>query len=271
MSTLIANPIVTALPWAGGKKKLLKKYEPLLPEADTLTDLFSGSGVVVANLNYKNRLANDINSELQNAFRQLQNNRVEVLSHYKDLSDKFLKADDPKGYYQKLLREYAVNYEDHSPSWEAAALFLLTQSNFGGIWTTTKWSNGRYATPFGIRKSAKTHGIQRLADFADAIKGVKFTSTDWNLVPFEGFVLADPPYRSTYGNPVDYKSGGVDHDQLADRLKAHGLFGYCATDLGDGWLQDTFAGYEIHEFAYTHTAKRAGADKVTEILVIGRE
>ena len=131
MSTLIANPIVTALPWAGGKKKLLKKYEPLLPEADTLTDLFSGSGVVVANLNYKNRIANDINLELQNAFRQLQNNRVEVLSHYKDLSDKFLKSDDPKGYYQKLLKEYAVNYETGSKHTACLATVQLTLAMAG--------------------------------------------------------------------------------------------------------------------------------------------
>ncbi len=270
MSTLIANPIVTALPWAGSKKKLLKKYDPLFPEVDTFTDLFTGSGVVVANVNYKVRIANDINVELIHAFRQLQNNTTEVLSHYKDLSDKFLKSEDPKGWYQWLLKEYAVNYNNYSPSWESAALFLLTQSNFGGIWTTTKWSNGRYATPFGIRKSAKTHSVQRLIEFKNAIEGVRFTSNDWNLVPLEGFVFADPPYRSAYGNPIDYKSGGVDHDQLADKLKAHGSFAYCATDLGDGWIQDTFPDQEIHNFEYTHTAKRAGADKVIEVLVLGK-
>jgi len=270
MRTLIANPIVTALPWAGGKKKLLKKYEPLLPDTFGFTDLFAGSGVVVANVNYRTRIANDINVELMNAFRQLQSNSKEVLSHYKNLSEKFLKAEDPKGWYQWLLKEYAVNYENYSPSWEAAALFLLTQSNFGGIWTTTKWSNGRYATPFGIRKSAKTHSVERLVDFKNAIQDVQFMSTDWNLVPFTGFVFADPPYRSAYGNPIDYKSGGVDHDQLADKLKDYGLFAYCATDLGDGWLQDTFPEQEIHYFEYTHTAKRSGADKVTEVLVLGK-
>ena len=270
MSTLIANPIVTALPWAGSKKKLLKKYEPLLPEAEAFTDLFTGSGVVVANLCYSNRVANDSNVELINAFKQLQFNRQSVLEHYKELADMFFEAEDPKAWYQWLLKEYAVNYKQYSGAWEAAALFLLTQSNFGGIWTTTKWSNGRYATPFGIRKSRKTHSVERLEQFADATEDVRWTSRDWTEVVFEGFVFADPPYRSTYSNPVEYKSGGVDHDLLAERLKDHGRFAYCATDLGDGWLQDTFAGYDIHEFSYTHTAKRAGVDKVTEVLVLGK-
>ena len=99
MSTLIANPIVTALPWAGGKKKLLKKYEPLLPDTYGFTDLFAGSGVVVANVNYRTRIANDINVELMNAFRQLQNNSKEVLSHYKNLSEKFGPDASTNGHY----------------------------------------------------------------------------------------------------------------------------------------------------------------------------
>lgn len=270
MSTLIANPIVTALPWAGSKKKLLKKYEPLLPEAEAFTDLFTGSGVVVANVNYPTRVANDSNVELINAFNQLQSDSKAVLSNYELLSQKFFATEDPKGWYQWLLKEYAVNYGNYSNAWEAAALFLLTQSNFGGIWTTTKWSNGRYATPFGLRKGPKTHSVERLEQFRAATEDVKFTSRDWTEVVFQGFVFADPPYRSTYGNPIEYKSGGVDHDLLAERLKDHGRFAYCATDLGDGWLQDTFPDQEIHNFEYTHTAKRAGADKVTEVLVLGK-
>ena len=75
------------------------------------------------------------------------------------------------------------------------------------------------------------------------------------------------PHVAIYQDPNDYNSN-INHEALADALKAHGSFAYCGTDLGDGWLDKHFAGYGRVEIETIHTSKR-GADKdsVKEVMV----
>lgn len=62
--------IKSPLNYTGGKYKLLPQLLPiiLLPphknEINTFVDLFTGGGNVVANVNAKKRIANDINGQL---------------------------------------------------------------------------------------------------------------------------------------------------------------------------------------------------------------
>lgn len=264
------NKNIVLTQWAGSKRRLLKDYLPAFPQGDTFTDLFGGSGVVTANAPYTHKYYNELQVEWKQALENLTYFTPEVVGEYEVLVRDYHEATDPKAHYEWLLRQYVHNHTEYNQYWESASLILLVQSCFGGMWTNYNWGNGRFTTPYGKRN--KNYPAEKLTKFASAMAGTTFTSLDWKDVELKGFVFADPPYRSNYSNPVDYYSKGsfaVDHDMLANKLKEHGSFAYCATDLGDGWLQDTFPKYKTVEVNISHTAKRAGADKVKEVLVVG--
>ena len=254
--------------WAGSKRRLLPHYLPAFPEGDTFTDLFGGSGVVTANVNYEHKYLNEIQSEWLNALSNLTYHTDEVVTEYDRVVQQFMLAENPKTHYEWLMHEYVGNPSEFNPYWEAATLILCVQSCFGGIWKSHQWAKGRYSSAYGKRN--KKYPLDKLRTYADSLAGTTFTSIDWKEVELKGFVFADPPYRSNYGDPIDYESSQeVNHEHLASKLKQHGSFAYCATDLGDGWLQDIFPNYKTVEVPVIHTAKRAGADAVTEVMVIG--
>ena len=71
--------IKSPLNYTGGKYKLLPQLLPiiLLPpphknEINTFVDLFTGGGNVVANVNAKKRIANDINGSVIDIFKTFQ-------------------------------------------------------------------------------------------------------------------------------------------------------------------------------------------------------
>jgi site-specific DNA-adenine methylase len=261
------KPIVLTQ-WAGSKRRLLPQYLPAFPEGDTFTDLFGGSGIVTANVNYEHKYLNELQSEWLDALSNLTHHTDEVVAEYEKVVAEYMLAENPKTHYEWLLRQYTGNYSEYNPYWEAAALILCVQSCFGGMWTNYLWAKGRYSTPYGKRNMK--YPSDKLRTYADSLAGTTFTSLDWKEVELKGFVFADPPYRSNYGNPVDYDTTHeVNHEDLANKLKAHGSFAYCATDLGDGWLQDNFPNYKTVEVQISHTAKRSGAEKETEVLVVG--
>ena len=245
----------TLTPWAGSKRRLLKDYLPFFPTDEHFLDLFTGSGVVAANATAPSKHLNDVDGDW-----------VKVLWSVTDDTDNFV---DRFLYWGEGVQDRDTYFVllDKLPSLKgldfAAARLVLQKTCFGNI--PAKDKDGNFRQGFG-RLYKNRLDTARIINFAEALEGATFSARDWTEVPFRGFVFADPPYRSFYGNPVDY-AGEVKHEELAEALKAHGNFAYCSTDLGDGWLDEHFPGYDRVEVSVSHTAKRAGADKVKEVLV----
>ena len=253
--------------WSGSKRRFIKHYLPYFPEGHTFTDLFAGSFIVsqYAQRQYPRVVANDNNQEWIDAVRALQSNPEQVVSYYETWSRRYLEAEDPRHFYNSVMRndyhfESGLLQEERS-----ALLILMLQSNFGGMFLRRQKFGGNYGTSYGHRH--KEFPPERLWDFHKDIRDVEITCRDWTDVPMNGFVFADPPYRSAYEVPNDYDSN-INHEALAEALKAYGHFAYCGTDLGDGWLDEHFAGYERVEIETIHTSKR-GADKdsVKEVMI----
>ena len=241
--------------WAGSKRRLLKHYLPFFPTDTHFLDLFAGSGIVSANAEAPTKHLNDLDGSWMKvlwAVADDTDNFVERVLYYGE----GLKGKDD--YFTLVDKLPSLNGLDYT-----ATLFLLQRTCFGNI--PNKGSDGHFRQGFGsIHKNLLD--TDRIYKFAEGLTNTTFSSRDWTEVPFRGFVFADPPYRSLYEEAVDY-NGGVEHEDLADALKAHGSFAYCGTDLGDGWFDQHFAGYKKVEVPITHTAKRAGADKVKEVMV----
>jgi site-specific DNA-adenine methylase len=244
--------------WSGSKRRFIKHYLPYFPDGDTFTDLFAGSFIVSqhASKHYPRVVANDNNQEWIDAVKALQDDPSGVVAAYEMWSDGFLGAEDPRHFYNNVMRS-AYHFDGLLQEERSALLILMLQTNFGGMFLRRHIYNGNYGTSYGHR--LKEFPPERLWDFHKDIRDVVITCRDWTEVPFQGFVFADPPYRSAYEVPNNYDSN-INHEALAEALKAHESFAYCGTDLGDGWLDKHFAGYERVEIETTHTSKR-GADK----------
>ena len=66
--------------WTGGKRKLLPQLLALMPEHyNTYYEPFVGGGALFFELAPENAVINDFNSELINAYRQIQESPVELL------------------------------------------------------------------------------------------------------------------------------------------------------------------------------------------------
>ena len=242
-------------------------YLPCFQEDNSFTDLFAGSFIVsqhAASL-YPRVVANDNNAEMVSAVRHLQDDPSGVVAAYESWSAGFLGAEDPKEFYKGTMRDayaYTTGVE------KSALLIVMMQSNFGGLFLRYKSFGYGYSTSYGKRKSS--YDPQVLWDFHKDLRDVEVTCKDWTDVPFEGFVFADPPYRSDKNHPADYGNEGkkeFDYDLLVERLKDHGSFAYCGNDLGDGWFDENFAGYPRVEKEIKHTAQRYGANACKEVMV----
>ena len=242
--------------FAGSKRRLLKHYLGFFPTDEHFLDLFAGSGIVAANAEAPTKHLNEIRSDWLAVLQTLTEDTDNFVSHYLDY---WGFVQDRDTYFTLTDKLPSLSGVEHS-----SALLVLQKSCFGGI--PDYDTKGNFRQGFGgVRKTAGNPEF--IYDYAEGLRGATFSARSWEEVPFRGFVFADPPYRTFYGHPIDYRQE-INHEDLADALKAHGSFAYCGTDLGDGWLDQHFAGYDRLEVPITHTAKRgADKDKVKEVLV----
>ena len=245
----------TLTPYAGSKRRLLKHYLGFFPTDQHFLDLFAGSGIVAANADAPTKHLNEIRSDWLEVLRAVVEETDDFAVAYTDLAT-WMKGKDE--YYLLLDKLPSLTGLELS-----AALLIAQKTCFGSI--PAYGADGHFRQGYGSRRK-KLEDTTHLFEFAEGLKGATFSSRDWVDVPFRGFVFADPPYRTIENNPVSYGSD-INHEDLADALKAHGSFAYCGTDLGDGWLDEHFAGYNRLEVPLLHAAKRASNTRVKEVLV----
>ena len=242
-------------PYAGSKRRLLKHYLGFFPTDQHFLDLFAGSGIVSANATAPSKHLNDINQRW-----------LEVLQTAVEDTDNFVDAYIPVAEFVQDRDTYFVLL-DKLPSLTGldytASHLVLQSCAFGNIPNQNK--EGHFRQGYGSRRKT-LEDPKHIYEFAEGLKDATFTARHWDCVPFRGFVFADPPYRTYYEDAVSYNQEII-HEDLAEALKAHGSFAYCGTDLGDGWLDEHFAGYNRVEVPIKHTAKRASVDAVKEVLV----
>lgn len=247
--------MIALAPYAGSKRRLLKHYLGFFPKDQHFLDLFAGSGIVAANATAPSKHLNDINQKW-----------LEVLQAATEDTDNFVDAYIPMANWVIDRDSYFILL-DKLPSLTGldykAAHLVLQSCCFGNI--PNQGKDGHFRQGFGSRRKT-LEDPKHIYDFAQGLSNSTFSSRNWVDVPFRGFVFADPPYRTFYDDPVSYNES-INHEDLAEALKAHGSFAYCGTDLGDGWFDEHFAGYERLEVPIKHTAKRASVDAVKEVLV----
>jgi len=176
--------------WAGGKNKMIKKYQPYLPlNFDSYIEPFLGGGAMLVwafeNIKECEKFyVNDINDGIIGIYEAVKSDLGVFSKHLHDLNDSFIRLQKPdakgladekileKKYgfgsglkdWKKIFQEqpsrrsfyyhqrdiHAFDFQNISRTNEAALLYFLMKTGFNGIWQTNKSLNGRFGTPCGL-------------------------------------------------------------------------------------------------------------------------
>jgi DNA adenine methylase len=266
--------------WAGGKNKMIPKYQlnPGIPISgyDTFVEPFFGGGAMMIHI-YKNNpmikkfVMNDINSEIIGLYTSIKNDVGNFIKRMDKLQTNYLplSKEDRKKFYYNLRKEYTTNWTQWNSTDESATLYFLMKTGFNGIWQTTKESKGRFATPSGLlNQTTQCYDKNNVLEWNVFLQKVDIHCGDWsscvNQIEGNAFYFMDPPYRDSftqYGQVFNDAAhiSLIDFCKQAD-LNGHFVF-YCNRDADDTFYTDNQGQLEMGYYDVTYTAGRRKQNK----------
>ncbi|QYY42011.1 DNA adenine methylase Dam [Aneurinibacillus thermoaerophilus] len=204
------TPLKPFLKWAGGKYKLVPHIKELLPKTRRLIEPFVGSGAVFLNIEYDEYLLGDINRDLINLYKTLQEKGPAFIQFCKSF---FTPEHNSEEMYY-ILRERFNSEQDITVK---SALFVyLNRHGYNGLCRYN--TSGKFNVPFGRYKKpyfpeAEMHYFYEKAKRATFVCA-GFTDTMYTAQ--EGDVIyCDPPYvpLSETALFTTYSAGGFGKEQ----------------------------------------------------------
>ena len=193
--------------WAGGKSRLLNEIRKKYPDnIKKYCEPFVGGGAVLFDIlntfHCDELLINDINADLINTYRQIQNNVENLIHCLESYQNMFLKADIQERkliFYKKrerfnCLKSYLTDKNDL----ERASLFIfLNKTCFNGLYRVNR--KGMFNVPIGAYKNPVICDDENLHHVSKALQNVIIRCGDYrqcyDFIDSNTFVYIDPPYR----------------------------------------------------------------------------
>lgn len=229
-----SQPLTQGAPlfmWAGGKRRLLKSYMPLLEKAgrfSSYVEPFAGGAALFDHLQTA-RLQNqdepiksvlgDTNAELMGLFEAVKTQPKELLDAISPYEAAW--ADQDKSARKVLFYQLRQKYWDapRSTSTEklqaTALLYFLMKTAFNGIWQTCKGSNGLFGTPAGLlNQKGPVISAETVYRWSRMLSHTVLHVGTYQRIPIQNgaFIYCDPPYRDSFTN---YSSGWNDDDLVS--------------------------------------------------------
>ena len=268
--------------WAGGKNKMIPKYQanPGIPMSgyDTYVEPFFGGGAMMIHV-YENNptvkrfVLNDINPEIVGLYRAIRNHVAEFIRIVDSYCNQYLlmNKEDRKKFYYATRKQYATNYQGWGTTEESAVLYFLMKTAFNGIWQTTKESNGRFCTPSGLlNHKDSVYDKDNVMEWHKFLQRVDIYSGDWTKcceqTQGRAFYFFDPPYRDSftqYGQVFDDQA----HLALINFCRTQDLAGhlvmYCNRKAGDAddFYTQNQGQLLLNEYDIKYTAGRRATEK----------
>lgn len=205
--------------WMGGKSKLYKEIINIMPEHTTYVEPFAGGLWVFFNKpKVRVEVVNDVNSELVNFYKVIQNNYEELKNKCK-----FLVSSREIFYENSRMAKEEI---DKLSSIDRAVRFLyVNRCSFGGKMNGYGFKNARrpnlscitddFDKTIGeIHKRFKDVYIEN-GDYKEIIK--RYDSRPTQVEKQEVLFYFDPPYIETSGYDSDFTN--QNHYELAEQIK----------------------------------------------------
>ena len=205
------------LKWAGGKYGLCDVISPMLPKKQRLIEPFVGAGSVFLNTDYEHYILNDINQDLINLYKILQDKPDSFINDAR----KFFNPEHNQAdtYYQLRL-----DFNGTNDSYFRSLVFLyMNRHGYNGLCRYNK--KGGYNVPFGKYKRPY-FPENELNYFAEKSQKATFVCEGYRQTfarAQQGDVIyCDPPYvpLSKTASFTSYSGNGFGLDEQADLANA---------------------------------------------------
>ncbi len=198
------------LKWAGGKGQLLSEIEKYYPFEDgkivKYAEPFVGGGAVLFDVLSRYDLEQvyicDINAELINTYRMIQDNIDELIPMLAAMQDEYVPLDTEhrKTYYMEKREQFnllKINSEEVKNIERAALMIFLNKTCFNGLYRVNR--KGLFNVPMGGYKNPLICDEENLRAASKKLQNVMIVCGDYrqsaDFIDEYTFVYFDPPYR----------------------------------------------------------------------------
>lgn len=277
--TIQVKPFVK---WAGGKTGLIDSLIPFVPRNfNSYFEPFVGGGALFFYLknqkilNSKKKYINDKNSELINAYKQIQINPHEVLEELEILKKKHNK----ETFYKIRNLDRNSNFYSLSENFRAARFIYLNKTCYNGLCRYN--SKGHFNTPMGSYKNPKIYDKELIFSVHKALKNALITNDDFEMISLKAkkgdFIYFDPPYfpLNKTSNFVNY----TDNFSANEQIRLYELFKILdfegvkvlQSNSNTKFIKELYKDFEIIEINSKRiiNCKGDGRGKITELIIKG--
>ena len=268
--------------WVGGKTQLLKELKeiiiPALKEDSYYYEPFCGGAALALDLEHKNTILNDLNSELINMYRVIKHKPEELIAELK----RFQNSHNSEFYYHIRNLDRTDALSKMSDVVKAARNIYLNKTCFNGLYRVN--SKRQFNSPIGRTSSGKTPDIVQedlIREMSKFLKTVQFHNGDYreSLVYAKNgdVVFFDPPYDqdesiSSEGFVGYQKEGWTRKDleelkTVCDELSIRGVK-VVLTNNDTEFVRELFAGYNFREVEVKRSINRDGNKRKGKELII---
>ena len=268
--------------WVGGKTQLLKELKeiiiPVLKEDSYYYEPFCGGAALALDLEHKNTILNDLNSELINMYKIIRDNSEELITELK----RFQNSHNAEFYYHIRNLDRTDALSKMSDVVKAARTIYLNKTCFNGLYRVN--SKGQFNSPIGRTSSGKTPDIVQedlIREMSQYLKTVQFHNGDYKdclaTTKAEDVVFFDPPYDqdesiSSEGFVGYQKEGWTRKDleelkAVCDELSIMGVK-VVLTNNDTEFVRKLFAGYNFREVEVKRSINRDGNKRKGKELII---
>lgn len=232
------NPIAKPfLKWAGGKTQLIediRKQFPkvLLKEEFTFIEPFVGSGAVLFWIlnhfpNAKKVVINDINQDLIQVYRTIQNQPSELIAQLEELQNIFHHLQDnesKKTFYNQKRSDFILQQND--PTTQSALFIFLNKTCFNGLYRVNK--KGEFNVPMGSYTKPLICDTENIWAVHQVLQGVTILNGDFeetiSYAHEKTLFYLDPPYKplnetSSFNTYTPYPFDDMEQIRLRDFCK----------------------------------------------------
>lgn len=274
------------LKWAGGKRQLLPEIRKYIPkEFNTYYEAFVGAGAVLFDLKHNPAVISDVNTELIETYKVIQNDVGDLIKQLKVHQKKH-----NKDYYYKI-RHLDRNKEDFnklSQIEKSARLIYLNKTCFNGLFRVNSKGEfnvpcGKYAEPNIVNEDVLKDVHQYLSQYNVTILNADYKEAVKNAKKGD-FVYFDPPYDpvSDTSSFTSYSMNGFSKENQEelyqtfidlDKEGCYVMLSNSATDF----IKNLYKEYDEKGFLKIVSASRSINSKATkrgkidEVLVMNYE
>lgn len=250
---------VPIIPWMGGKRRLADKLLPLFPPHECYVEVFAGGAALffMRPMPARTEVLNDINGELVNLYRVVQNHLEEFVRSFKfALSSR-----------QVFKWEQDKRPETLTDIQRAARFFYLQQHAFGGRVDGQTFGTATTGPAINLCRIEENLSAAYLRLAGTYVENLSWLGCVERYDRPHTFFYMDPPYWQTEGYGVDFPY--ENYQQMAAFMRrCKGKVMVSINDHPD--IRRAFEGFHMEQLSikYSTGNQRQGGQPASQELVI---